>query len=209
MVAPIAFQIKFVPAGTGAGVWDDPHADKLLERFLPLQRESVPTIGILHLGDLRPTPSVLRQVIVPIGEDVRAGKYGVFSFVVSSSDDATRQVIGDIAAANALPVFITSSPSHIDLAEPAGALTLNERETLDAVFSVGGTVTAAELAKVKDVEQTTAGNRLVNLQRKGYLMRIERPHPEGDQFVDPRTVDASAVAAVASSRRGAAFGPVL
>lgn len=197
---PITFQVKFVPAGTGPAVWDDPWADRVVERFMPVQRASVPTIGILHLGDLRPTPSVLRQLIVPIGEDIRDGRYGLFSFVVSSSDGATRQVIGDIAAANSLPVFITSSPAHLEEAVPAGVLTANERGTLDTVFRAGGTVTVAEIAKVNDLEQTTAGNRLVNLQRKGYLQRIERPHPEGDQFVDPRTGPSTVAGTTIASR---------
>jgi len=56
------------------------------------------------------------------------------------------------------------------------------------VLQAGGTVTAAQLADRLGVENTTAGNRLIGLQKKGYLQRIERPHPIGDQFLDARSV---------------------
>jgi len=184
----IHFDVKFWPAGTGSAVWDNPHAEQLVQRFMPPDRKHGPMIGILHLGALRPTPSVLRDVVVAIGEDNRAGRYGNFTFVVSSEDGATRSVVSDIAAAQDLAIFISSSPVHLEQAEPAGALTTNDRETLGFVLSGGGTVTATELAGQLGIEQTTAGNRLIALHRKGYLQRIERPHPSGDQFVDPRSV---------------------
>ena len=77
---------------------------------------------------------------------------------------------------------------HLGQAEPVGTLTAKDRETLGLVLSGGGTVTATELAGQLGIEQTTAGNRLIALHKKGYLQRVERPHPFGDQFVDPRSV---------------------
>jgi DNA-binding MarR family transcriptional regulator len=127
-------------------------------------------------------------VIVTTGEDVRAGRYGNFTFVVSSEDEATRSVVKDIASAQHLAIFVSSSPKRLEEAEAAGDLTVTERETLTLVLRAGGTVTAAEFAGRLGVEQTTAGNRLVALHKKGYLQRIERPHPFGDQFIDPRSV---------------------
>ena len=79
-------------------------------------------------------------------------------------------------------------PPVIDLFEAVGDLTAMDRETLSLVLRAGGTVTAAEFAEQLGAEQTTAGNRLVTLHKKGYLQRVERPHPFGDQFVDPRSV---------------------
>jgi hypothetical protein len=184
----IRFDIKFVPAGTGPAVWDDPNAGRLVTRFMPQDRRHGPMIGILHLGQLRPTPIVLRDVIVGIGEDVRAGRYGNFTFIVSSEDEATRNVVSDIATAQDLAIFVSSSPTHFDKAEPVGDLTVKDRETLELVLQAGGTVTAAQLADRLGVENTTAGNRLIGLQKKGYLQRVERPHPIGDQFLDARSV---------------------
>jgi hypothetical protein len=145
-------------------------------------------LGIVHLGAVRPTPGVLRDVVLTIGEDVKAGRYGNFTFVVSSEDEATRSVIHDIAAAQDIAMFVTTSPLALEHAEPAGALTAKDRETLDLVLEAGGTVTASQLASHVGIEQTTAGNRLVSLHRKGYLQRVERPHPVGDLFMDPRSV---------------------
>ena len=56
------------------------------------------------------------------------------------------------------------------------------------VSQAGGTVTALSLAEQVNIEKTAAGNRLVTLQKKGYLQRVEQPHPAGDLFVDPRSV---------------------
>ena len=145
-------------------------------------------VGIVHFGAVRPTPSVLRNVIVTLGENVRAGRYGEFTFVVSSEDSATRTTISDIATAQNLSLFVSSSPTELCDAEPVGCLTAKDRETLSFVLKVGGTVTATEFAQQLGIEQTTAGNRLTALHKKGFLQRLERPHPIGDQFMDPRTV---------------------
>jgi predicted DNA binding protein len=188
----ISFEVKFVNAGTGSEVWDDPNAtgswNHVIERVMPRDRHHGPMIGILDLAKLRPTPVVLRDVIVAIGEDVRAGRYGNFTFVVSSEDAATRSIVSDIASAKDVAIFISSSPTHLDQAHPAGDLTVKDRETLGLVLQAGGTVTAAELAEQLGIENTTAGNRLIALNKKGYLQRLERPHPGGDQFLDARSV---------------------
>jgi len=145
-------------------------------------------IGIVHLGGVRPTPNVLRDVVVTMGEDIKAGRYGEFAFIVSSEDEATRSVIGNIAKAQDVAMFVSSSTTDLSQAEAVGGLTGKDRETLDFVLQVGGTVTATEMARTLGVEQTTAGNRLVSLHKKGYLQRIARSHPIGDLFVDPRSM---------------------
>ncbi len=189
---PVKFEVRFVNAGTGSAVWDDPDTTgswkQVIDRVMPQDRRHGPMIGILDLAKLRPTPIVIRNVIVTIGEDVRAGRYGNFTFVVSSEDDATRSVLSDIASAQNLAMFVSTSPSHLDQAEPVGDLTVKDRETLSLVLQAGGTVTAAKLAEQLGIEQTTAGNRLVALNKKGYLLRVERPHPVGDQFFDVRSI---------------------
>lgn len=189
----VNFEVRFVNAGTGSAVWDDPDTtgswNRVIQRVMPHDRRHGPMIGILDLAKLRPTPVVIRDVIVSIGEDVRAGRYGNFTFVVSSEDDATRSVLSDIASAQNLAMFVSASPAHLEQAQPVGDLTVKDRETLQLVLQAGGTVTAAELAEQLGIEQTTAGNRLVALNKKGYLLRVERPHPVGDQFFDVRSVD--------------------
>lgn len=187
MSEPLRFEVRFVPGGTGPAVLDHPGMGDMAHRFMPPDRRHGPMLGIVHFGAARPTPGALRDV-VSIGEEVRAGRYGEFSLIVSSSDEATRDVLGDIAKAQDVAIFITTSASDLHNAEPAGGLTEKDKITLDLVLRLGGTVTATELARDLGVEQTTAGNRLVSLHKKGYLQRVTRPHPIGDLFVDPRSV---------------------
>lgn len=188
----VTFEVKYVNAGTGSAVWDDPTGagswKRVIDRIMPPDRRHGPMIGILDLSKLRPTPVVLRDVIVGIGEDVQAGRYGDFTFVVSSEDDATRTVVADLATANQVAMFVTPSPARLEMAEPVGDLTAKDKETLELVLKTGGTLTAAQLAETLGIEQTTAGNRLISLNKKGFLQRRERPHPTGDQFMDARSV---------------------
>ena len=179
---------KFVPVGTGPAVWDDPYVDQLIHRFMPHDRKHGPMLGVLHMGAVRPTPGVLRDLVVTVGEDVKAGRYGNFSLFICSEDEDTRSVIGDVAASRNVALFVCSSSADPKDAEPVGVLTAKDRETLHLVSQAGGTVTALSLAEQVNIEKTAAGNRLVTLQKKGYLQRVEQPHPAGDLFVDPRSV---------------------
>ena len=188
MSKAIPFDVKFVPAATGAAVWDDPYVDQVIHRFMPRDRKHGPMLGVVQMGAARPTPGVLCNLVVTVGEDVKAGRYGNFSLFICSEDEDTRNVIGDIAAARNVAMFVCSSSSDLEHAEPVGVLTAKDQETLRLVSEAGGTVTALGLAKQVDIEKTAAGNRLVSLQKKGYLQRVEQPHPAGDLFVDPRSV---------------------
>lgn len=189
MSKPIPFDIRFVPAGTGSAVWDDPHVDQLIHRFMPPDRNHGPMLGVLHMGATRPTPGVLRNLVVTVGEDVKAGRYGnCFSLFISSEDEDTRSVIGDVAASRNVALFVCSSFDDLDDAEPVGVLTARDRETLNLVSEAGGTATALSLAEQVSIGKTAAGNRLASLHRKGYLQRVVQPHPAGDLFADPRSV---------------------
>ena len=123
-----------------------------------------------------------------VGEDVKAGRYGNFSLFILSEDEDTRSVMRDVAASRNVALFVCSSSADLKDAEPVGVLTAKDRETLSLVSQAGGTVTAFGFAERVNIEKTAAGNRLVSLQKKGYLQRVEQPHPAGDFFVDPRSV---------------------
>ena len=188
MSGAIPFDVKFVPVGTGPAVWDDPYVDQLIHRFMPHDRKHGPMLGVLQMGAACPTPGVLRNLVVTVGEDVKAGRYGSFSLFICSEDEDTRSVIGDVAASSNVALFVCSSSDDLEDAEPVGVLTAKDRETLRLVSQAGGTVTVLDLAHQVNIEKTAAGNRLVSLQKKGYLQRVEQPHPAGDLFVDPRSV---------------------
>ena len=184
----INFDVRFVPVGTGPAVWDDPYADKIVRRFMPQERKHPPMLGVIHMGGVRPTPAVLRNVVVTPAEDVKAGRYGSCTLFICSQDEDTRSVIGDIAESQNVAMFLCSTYADLKYAEPVGGLTAKDHETLRLVSDAGGTVNAFGLAKQIGIEKTAAGNRLVSLQKKGFVQRVERPHPAGDLFVDPRSL---------------------
>ena len=201
MADTVNYDVRFVPAGTGPAVWDDPYADQLVQRFMPPERKHPPMLGVINMDAVRPTPAVLRNAIVSVAEDIKAGRYGSCSLFICSQDEDTLSVIGDIAGSQDVAVFLCSTYDDLAYAEPVGALTIRDQETLDLVFEAGGTVNAGQLAERVGIEKTAAGNRLVSLQKKGFVQRVERPHPAGDLFVDPRSLVHGPVGAAITSRR--------
>ena len=200
------YDVRYVPAATGPSVWDDPFADQLVHRFMPPDRKHPPMLGVIDLDAARPTPSVLQRVVVSIAEDVKAGRYGSCSLVYCSQDEDTRTVIGDIAESQNVAVFLCSTYDDLMYAEPVGDLTARDHETLDMVLEAGGTVNALDLSTQVGIEKTAAGNRLVSLQKKGYVFRVERPHPAGDLFIDPRSL-VHGKADSSTGPEGRAFSP--
>ena len=188
MSEKICFEIKTYPAGTGSAVWDNPFTDELVHRFVPRDRRQGPMVGVLSLGELRPSTRVLHDTVVTVGEDVKAGRYGDFTLFVSSEDEDTRNIIEDVVLSRNFALFMCSSISDFENALPVGALTKMDNETLDCVNEMGGTATIVDFADSAGIEKTAAGNRLCSLHRKGFLQRIAQPRPAGDVFVDPRTV---------------------
>lgn len=177
---------KVVRAATGQAIVSDPLlAVQLRDSSFPLST-SVPTIGVIDFGTSVPTPGVLYEWVVPLGRRAR-GDAG-FTLIVSSADPATRQMVSFVAAANAIPMYVTGSLEDIENAEPAGDVTVTELETLELLHRVGGTLSASDFGERVGIEATTAGNRLVSLAKKGYVHRFERSRREGDLFVDLRTV---------------------
>lgn len=186
----VQFGIRFVPvvAMDTSYVWDDADASDWIHQFMPHDRTSDPTLGILDIGKLRPTPHVLNDVVVVVGEDIKAGRYGALTFFICSEDEHTREIIRDVASSRNIALFLSSSSRDLGNAEPGGALSLTDSETLGVVKAMGGTVTAVEFASGVGIKENAAGNRLASLHRKGYLQRKARPHPTGDLFIDSRTV---------------------
>ena len=69
---------------------------------------------------------------------------------------------------------------------PAGDLTRADFETLEELGSSGSVTTVSSLAGAFGLQPTAANNRLVNVERKGFVLRVRRGRDEGDLFVDPR-----------------------
>lgn len=137
-------------------------------------------------------PGPLRELVLPIAQAIRGGVYGQTVLFVSSSMDGVGDYLQDLAVANDVGLFWTEDSDNLESARPIGDLTPTERSTLELLKDGGGRATASDIAERAGIESTAAGNRLVNLVRKGYVYRWERTRREGDLFVDPRLGDAPA-----------------
>lgn len=166
-----------------------------LEHALHLQDElpgtASPTLAlaILDLRGKQFTPSSLRGLIGSLGQRARGGAYGQLKLVLAVSDEATREFIALLSREHQWPIYLARStdPADIEDAEPLGDLTSSELETFHQVRYLGGMATVAKLAEALELEPTAATNRLVNVERKGYLYRFKRSGRSGDVFVDPTT----------------------
>jgi hypothetical protein len=145
-------------------------------------------VAVLDLGGARHTPAALRELIVPLGQRLKGGVFGELRIVVAAPDEATAEIITLLAQQHELPFYIAKSSRLEDIedAVPAGDLTNTETETLDGLRGVGGGATAAGFAGAFGLAPNTANNRLLNLERKGYLYRLQRNRRDGDLYVDPR-----------------------
>jgi hypothetical protein len=161
----------------------------LLRDFVPETGGVPPHVAVLELRGKLFSPASLRDLIVRLGQQVRGGTFGDLKLVLVASDPATREIVGLLAQAHSLPIYLASSydPSVVEEALPVGDLTPAEVQTIEQLRLLGGLATAARVAELMDLEPSAATNRLVNVERKGYLHRIKRTRPQGDLFVDPRT----------------------
>jgi hypothetical protein len=174
---------------TFTGDLSDPaQAAHVVAGLNPETGEPGPHLAILDLSGKLLSPASLRELIVSVGQKAQAGIYGDIKLVLVSSDPAVVEQANLLAREHQLPLFIASSrdPAAIEEAVPAGDLTLAERETLGALRRLGGLATVSRFAEAMDLEPSAATNRLVNVDRKGYLYRVERGRRLGDVFVDPR-----------------------
>jgi hypothetical protein len=182
------FETRVISVATGGMLHDSGPVVSLRDSGLPPVRPEHPGITIIDLGAATLTPGVLQDLVLPAGQKMRAGVYGQMNVVFSSSDPVTQNFVGMIAAAHDLALYVTFSPENVLSARPVGNLTPTEYQTLNVLAAMGGTTTAAGLAQRLEIDQTTAGNRLVGLARKGFIQRLPRPRPGGDLFIDPRSI---------------------
>jgi hypothetical protein len=163
-------------------------AEEVRRSWLPPTAPPTQTLRVLDLNGVWPSPDVLRELLVPAGQEIRSGSHGLVALAVGAGNLSLRRMIEAVATQERLPLYVSWSaePQEVAEAEPAGDLTATERETLDTVVSMGGRVASSDLARRLKLNPTAAGNRLVNLVTKGYLRRQSRPGRDGDVFIDPR-----------------------
>jgi len=172
-----------------SGVLEDiGRAAALRDTMLPPTAFQSPTTVVVDLEGVSPTASALREVVVPLGQRIKGGTYGQVRLVIAVKDDAVAEIIDLLALHYELPLFLARSSSSEDVnrARPAGSLTNTERGTLNELIHAGGWSTVSAMSARIGLEIPAAANRLVGLERKGYLYRMARNRRAGDIFVDPR-----------------------
>ena len=146
-----------------------------------------PQILVLDLAGIAFTPSALQEIVLPLAQRIRGGEYGNVRLVVSTTDPGVGDFIRYMAQAHQLPLYLSESPFDLREGTPLGALTSTKKSTLNTINLLGGQVTASSLAAVEGIRPSAATNRLVNLDREGYLIRQPRGRREGDLYVEPRS----------------------
>ena len=145
-----------------------------------------PTVLAVNLEGRFPTPAALVELAVPLAKSVSSGSYGQLALVFCTPDRATKAVLAALAQANDARFFIADSIDDLRDAEPAGALTAGELETLEMLRNLGGRTTASVFAANASLEPSAASNRLMNVAEKGLVQWQERSRKDGRLFFDPR-----------------------
>ena len=152
-----------------------------------LNRIDDPQILVLDLAGITLTPSTMQELILPLAQRIRGGEYGTVRLVISTADPGVADFLRYMAQVHRLPLYLCHSPFDLREATPIGSLTNTESSTLDTIIMLGGHVTASRLAETEGIRPSAAINRLVNLDREGYLVRQPRGRREGDVYIEPRS----------------------
>ena len=129
----------------------------------------------------------LISLILPLVQRIHGGEDGTVRLVISTTDPLVGDFIHYMAEAHQLPIYLSHSPFDLREGTPVGALTRTERSTLDTINVLGGQVTTSMLAEAEGIRPSAATDRLVNLDRDGYLFRQPRGRREGDLYIEPRS----------------------
>jgi hypothetical protein len=162
-------------------------SDWLGETFKPTQDPTRPQAWVLNLEGTALSAEALYELIVPLGERLRAGSYGQSALFVASDSSQMRSVLEAMAVQHGFPLFLLDSlESSLRDATPVGPVTETDRAVLDYTMSAGGIATSAHLSSAQNITLAAASNRLADSSQRGYLAKLERPRKQGNQFIDPR-----------------------
>lgn len=181
--------LDFAPLRPPANAYADPvaAADWRTANF-PATSWTSPAMRLVLIDPDQPADvRALYELVIRPMQDAAARRFGdCFALGVVTPDPSTRFFVEAGASSTGAVVFFASSTDEAPRAlRPSGALTHADESSLDAVIALGGAVTAAELAAHDGLEAAAASNRLVQLEKKGFLIRYRRNKREGDLFVDP------------------------
>lgn len=192
--ARIVFLSSLIPGSTDTDpettllLKDRDRAGHIRDRLAAqLNRSDDPLVLVLDLAGIALTPSSLQELVLPLAQRIRGGEYGTVRLFVSTPDPGIADFVRYMAQAQQLPLYLAGSPFDLWDSEPVGNLTTTESDTLDTIVTLGGRVTASKLAETEGIGPSAATNRLVNLDREGYLVRQPRGRREGDVYIEPRS----------------------
>ena len=196
--ARIAFLTDFVPRSSSDEeaatlLLSDAHSAAQTRECLVEQLSLFddPQVFVLDLAGIALTPLAVRELILPLAQRVRGGEYGTVRLVICTTDPGVADFIRYMAQVHQLPLYLSHSPSELRESVPVGDLTKTESSTLDTIIMLGGQVTASKLAACEGIGHSAATNRLVKLDREGYLFRHSRSRREGDIYIEPRSLTAT------------------
>lgn len=163
--------------------WDAALARDQLGTILNLFED--PHVLVLDLAGVAYTPAALKELILPLAQRIRGGEHGTIRLVICTTDAGVSDFIRYMAQAHQLSLYVSHKPFDLPDGTPVGALTGTETNTLDTIDQLGGQVTASKLAVAVGIAPSAAVNRLVNLEREGYLIRRQRGRRQGDLYIEP------------------------
>jgi hypothetical protein len=156
------------------------------DHYFPQTVAETPRVRFLNLEGAFVEVGALQEMILPVCQGIRAGVYGKLAIGVITSDESVANFVSYLAKEYHVPLFVSNSVQEFSrYARPVGDLTQAEVETFNVVCELGGMVTSAGLAEAAGLEPAAAGNRLANVEKKGYVFRISRSRREGDLFMAP------------------------
>src|SRR3954467_7134433 len=155
-------RIEYRPSRPGTAVYPDRHqVAQYREREFPPTATDWERIFCINLEGGFFSPGALMELVVPLGQAMRAGTYGSAALVVVSTDDGTIEFLEALAQKHELPIFLSASPTApLSEARPIGALTTAEMETYGLIRGAGGEVTSSRVADIAGIEVNAAVNRL-------------------------------------------------
>jgi hypothetical protein len=163
-----------------------------LGRIFTAQQDTPLTVVFdLDQGGYDPDAGELVELVRGIGNELRSRNLGRVLFVFATRDDSLREVLRSLAAAQEVPIYVASSASEIDLAQPAILITPAKRSALDAV-AVTGRATASLVAQRTGGSAVAAGNALADLHAQGLLLRLEGAGRVGHTYQHPGFVETMA-----------------
>jgi hypothetical protein len=157
------------------------------ENFKPTTDRTVPQSWVINLEGVLLSTEALHDLIVPFGTGIRDGQFGPSALFVATTSEPVREMLASLAEKHQFPLFLLETiNTPLMEAVPVGPLSLADRTVLDYLTVSGGVGTSAQLAKAEGIELAAAGGRLASAHDKSYVVKVDRPRRQGNQFIDLR-----------------------